>query len=141
MTRLLTLLAGWKGYLALCAVSALLAAGGSYYVTALAYRLTIAGLQRDRAQTIAKDSQMALAQFQGDAGRIHAAAERFSSLQDGLNQRFDALSKDFQNAIKAHPLPADCVPDAVRLRRLTEAVAAANASAGGGPGAAVSPTP
>jgi hypothetical protein len=141
MTRLFALLAGWKGYLAVSAVSALLAAGATYYVAAMGYRLTVAGLQRDQAQASARDSQIALAQFQDDAGRIHAAAERFSGLQARFDQQFDTLSKDFHSAIQNHPLPADCVPDAVRLRRLTDAVAAANAAAGGEPGAAVSPTP
>jgi len=141
MDKLLSLLAGWKGYAAACVLSALLAAGGTYYVASLGYRLAIAGMQRDQAQATAKDSQAALALFQSDAGSIHDAAERFSRQQINLDQQFNSISKDFHRAIQAHPLPADCVPDADRLRRLTQAVTAANATVGGQPGPAVPTAP
>jgi hypothetical protein len=141
VSKLLSLLAGWKGYAAAGLVSALLAAVGACYVTSLGYRLTIATLQREQAAAAAKDAQAVLAQFEGDASRIHAAADRFSGIQDTLGRQLDVISKDFHSAIKIHPLPADCVPDAERLRQLTQAVAAANAAAGGQPGPAVPANP
>lgn len=141
MRELLSLLAGWKGYAAAGLVSALLATVGAYYVTSLGYRLTIATIQREQADAVAKDTRAALAQFEGDAGRIHAAADRFFGIQDNLGRQLDVISKDFHYAIETHPLPADCVPDAVRLHQLAQAVAAANAAAGDKPGPAVPANP
>lgn len=141
MSRLLSLLAGWKGYAAAGFVSALLAAGATFYVTSQGYRLAIAGMQRDQARAAAQEAQVSLAQFESDISRIHAAADRFSGIQDMLGQQFDIISRDFHNAIKVHPLPADCVPDAVRLRQLAQAVAAANAATGVGLGPALPANP
>jgi hypothetical protein len=139
--KLLSLLAGWKGYAAAGFVSALMAAGGTYYVTSLGYRLAIATMQREQADAAAKSALASLVQFESDTGRIHAAAERFSVVQDTLGQKFDVISKEFQSAFKTHPLPADCVPDTERLRQLTQAVAAANAAAGVEPGPALPANP
>jgi hypothetical protein len=141
MSRRLSLLAGWKGYAAAGFVSALLAAGATFYVTSLGYRLAVAGMQRDQAKAAAQEAQVSLVQFENDTGRIHAAADRFSGIQNMLGQQFGVISRDFHNAIKTHPLPADCVPDVERLRRLTQAVAAANAVVGGQPGPAVPANP
>lgn len=137
MSRLLVLLAGWKGYAATGLLSALLAAGAASYVTALGYRLTIAQMQTDRADTDARRSEAALAAFTAQAERIQNAALALEHVQDGLGRRFDVISKDFQDAIKSHPLPAGCVPDVGRMRALSQALAAANAAAGAKPGGAV----
>ena len=137
MSRLLALLAGWKGYAAAGLVSALLASGATGYATALSYRLTIVQMQRDQADANARDSQAALAGFVVQAGRIQSAAQALLGLQDGLGRQFDVISKDLQNAIKSHPLPSGCMPDDGRMRALRQAVAAANTAAGTKPGRAV----
>jgi hypothetical protein len=141
MSSLLSLLIGWKGYAAAGLLSALLAAGGTYYVTSLGYRLTIAGLQRDQATAAAQQASATLTQFTSDAARIHDAAAGFAAQDSTLGQKFDTLSKDLHNAIQNHPLPADCAPDAGRLHQLDAAVAAANAAAGYGAGASLPPNP
>ena len=137
MSRLLMLLGGWKGYAVASLLSALLAAGGASYVTALGYRLTISQIRRDHAASDARATKAMLADFVTDAARIHAAAQAMASLENGLGRRFDYLSKDFHDAIQSHPLPSDCVPDAGRLRTLRQAVAAANAATGAKSGSAV----
>ena len=131
------LLGGWKGYAAASLLSALLAAGGASYVTALGYRLTISQIQRDHAASDARATQAMLADFVSDAARIHAAVQAMASLENGLGRRFDHLSKDFHDSIQSHPLPSDCMPDAGRLRTLRQAVAAANAATGAKSGSAV----
>lgn len=137
MSRLLALLAGWKGYAVLGLLSALLAAGAASYTTALAYRLTIARMQADRADADARRSDAALASFAAQIGRMQSAAQALEKVQGGLGRRFDDISKDFRDAIKSHPLPSGCMPDAGRMRALSQAVAAANAATGAKLGAAM----
>jgi hypothetical protein len=137
MSRLLTLLGGWKGYAATGVLSTLLAAGAASYVTALSYRLTIAQMQTDRADADARRSEAALVGFTAQIGRMQSAALALEKVRGGLGRRFDVISKDLQDAIKSHPLPSGCVPDAGRMRALSQAVAAANAAAGAKPGGAV----
>jgi hypothetical protein len=130
MSRLLALLAGWKGYAALGLLSASLAASAASYVTALGYRLTIAQMQADRAGADARRSEAALASFTAQIGRMQSAAQALEKVQGGLGRRFDDISKDLQDAIKSHPLPSGCMPDAGRMRALNQAVAATNAATG-----------
>lgn len=137
MSRLLALLAGWKGYAVLGLLLALLAAGAASYMTALAYRLTIARMQADRADADARRSDAALASFAAQIGRMQSAAQALEKVQGGLGRRFDDISKDFRDAIKSHPLPSGCMPDAGRMRALSHAVAAANAATGAKLGAAM----
>jgi hypothetical protein len=137
VSRLLALLGGWKGYAAVGVLSALLAAGAAGYVTALGYRLTIAQMQADRADADARRSEVALAAFTAQAGRMQNATLALEKVQGGIGRRFDDISKDLQDAIKSRPLPVGCVPDAGRMRALGQAVAAANAAAGAKLGTAV----
>ncbi len=62
---------------------------------------------------------------------MQTASAGYQSDKDALNNKLNALAKDFANAIKAKPLPLDCIPDSVRLHNLSAAVAAANAAAAG----------
>ena len=137
MSRLLALLAGWKGYAVLGLLSALLAAGAASYVTAQGYRLTIAQIQRDQASVEQRKSEAALADFAAQVGRIQNAAQALAGLEDGLGNSFEVISKDFRDAIKNHPLPSGCMPGAGRMRALSQAVAAANSAAGAKSGTAM----
>lgn len=130
MGKLLALLGGWQGYAAAAALSALLAAGATFYITSLGYRLTIAQMQRDHANDGIAAANTALSQFVADANSIHESAGMFSKVQLGLDLTFGKISRDFNNAIKAHPLPRDCAPDAIRLHALSDAIAAANTAVG-----------
>lgn len=130
MVELLALLGGWRGYVASAAVAALLAGGAACYLTSLGYRLTLAQIERDHANAAVTAANQALTQFETDAAAIHGAAESFGIAQDDLNGKLATISKEFHAAIKATPLPADCKPDAVRLRKLSAAIAATNTAAG-----------
>jgi hypothetical protein len=70
-----------------------------------------------------------LNQLQGFISKMDAAGGDYSAALAQINADFDALKKEFANAT-LKPLPADCKPDAGRLRVLTDAVAAANKGAG-----------
>jgi len=137
MSRLLALLAGWKGYAALGLLSGLLAAGAASYAMALTYRLTISQMQREEAERDARSSEAALAQFVAQARRVQTATENLADVQGGLERRFTDISRNFQDAIKSHPLPSGCKPDDGRMRALVQAVAAANTAAVAEPGPAM----
>ena len=49
---------------------------------------------------------------------------------DELNKQITELKKELAHAKKNRPVPADCKPDADRLRVLKDAVTAANTAAG-----------
>lgn len=130
MLKLLGALGGWQGYAAAAGLAALLSISATYYITSLGYRLTIAHMEAANANADRERANLALAQFSADADRIHESADAFSRVQVGMDLTFGKISHDFQTAIKAKPLPVDCVPDADRLRILQAAVAKANAAAG-----------
>lgn len=132
---------GWQGTALSAVIAALLSAGAVYYFTALGYRLTIAQMQRDQARAAVLAANASLQQFAADADSIHTSAAIFTKAQLGLDVTFGKISKDFHAATKAAPLPVDCKPDAVRLRALSSAIAAANSAAGFDPGAAMSAHP
>jgi hypothetical protein len=137
VSRLLTWLAGWKGYAAVGLVSASLAAGATGYVTALSYRLTIAQMQYRQVEADLREGEAALANFAAQIGRIQNATQALAGVQDGLGRRFDVISRNLQDAIKSHPLPSGCMPDVERMRILNAAVAAANAATGTKSGSAM----
>jgi hypothetical protein len=113
-------------YAAAFAAGAVVAGGVTYEVTAAFKDNTIKDMQivsKDRDLT---DARGLLKQFADDSNRIHGAAESFGKTKTDLDNQFAKISKDFANAIKAHPLPVGCAPDAVRLLNLAAAVAAAN---------------
>lgn len=119
------LILNWK-WIASGMVSAIAAA----FITATIYRTTIAHMQRDQAQAALVAANTALAQFTADADAIHGAAVSFGGIQSNLDAKLRTVSKDFNAAIKAHPLPDDCKPDTFRLRSLSDAIAATNTAAG-----------
>jgi hypothetical protein len=122
---------GWKACLASAALSAVLAGGVAWYATSLPYKAEIANMKAAQAQSIAANAQAALKQYAGDAATINAAANGLIAIEQGLNSKFGSLTLDLASHEKAVPLPADCKPDAFRLRVLSDAVAAANAAAAG----------
>lgn len=128
---ILSLLGGWKGYVASAALTALVLIPTTIYATSLPYRLIIANMKSATAEAVATDATAALKQFTDDAGKIHAAAQAYAGFQPAFNAQFAAISKDFHNAINAKPLPPGCFPDASRMRDLDAAVEAANSAAAG----------
>lgn len=119
------LLVNWKWL-----TSAALAGIAASFITAMSYRITIANMERDKVSSDLAAANTALQQFTADTNTIHDAAAAFDSVQFSLNKALVTISRDFNSAIKAHPLPVDCKPDAVRLRSLSAAIAATNTAAG-----------
>lgn len=147
MVKLFTsLLGGAWLYLAAGVVGAALSAGVTYYVVSEPYKLTISSMETasakaDAASEKANNANLSasLAQFVSDTAAINDAATALVAVQDRVSTQFTSISKDFADVVKAHPLPADCKPDANRMLTLTAAVRDANAAAisgatGPGPG-------
>lgn len=110
--------------IAILAVAALAAAGG-WIASAWRHDAEIAELQRAHAEFRATLSESALADVQADAATIRQAAAEFATIQSILAPKMTALTKELRNAPK---LPADCRPDAVRVRNLDAAIDTANKS-------------
>ncbi|MCZ4064125.1 hypothetical protein NB636_01165 [Oxalobacter aliiformigenes] len=62
--------------------------------------------------------------------KVNEAATEHVRNTDELNKQIAELKKELAHAKKNHPVPADCRPDADRLRVLKDAVTAANTAAG-----------
>lgn len=86
-------------------------------------RVKTASAQADLAA-----ARRALEDLQTASTTIRTKADEFNGIQINLGAKLDAIRKDMKNA---KPLPADCRPDAVRVRSLSNAVDAANAAAAG----------
>lgn len=112
------------GVIAILAMVALAAAGG-WIASAWRHDAEMAELQRAHAEFRATLSESALADVQADAATIRQAAAEFATIQSILAPKMTALTKELRNAPK---LPADCRPDAVRVRNLDAAIDAANQS-------------
>lgn len=68
--------------------------------------------------------------FRDATKMINEAATEHVRNTDELNKQIAELKKELAHAKKNHPVPADCRPDADRLRVLKNAVTAANTTAG-----------
>ena len=112
------------GVIAILAMVALAAAGG-WIASAWRHDAEMAELQRAHAEFRATLSESALADVQADTAAIRQAAAEFATIQSTLAPKMTALTKELRNAPK---LPADCRPDAVRVRNLDAAIDAANQS-------------
>jgi len=132
---------GWQGTLVAALIGALIAGGGTYYVTSLGYRVTIAQMQRDQANANVTAANAALKQFTAQVAVINGAAASFGTVRDDLDAKINSISTGFKTIVQAAPLPPDCKPDAVRLHSLSAAIAAANSAAGAQSGTAMPPHP
>lgn len=131
-----TALAAVNPYLIWIKVGALMialasAAGASWYVTHNidAAKLEAVELADSKAQTA--NISASLTQLQGFIATMHSADADYNSKLDAINAQFANLKQELSNATHT-PLPADCKPDAGRLRVLSDAVSAANASPAAG---------
>lgn len=62
--------------------------------------------------------------------KVNEAATEHASKTYKLEEKIRELQKELADAKRNRPLPADCRPDADRLRVLKDAVTAANTAAG-----------
>jgi len=84
-------------------------------------RMKTASAQADLASANA-----ALGNLRQAGETIRAKADEFAGIQTTLGAKLDAIRKDLKNAPK---LPADCRPDAGRVRLMSDAVDAAKQAA------------
>ena len=68
--------------------------------------------------------------FRGATQKVNDSAKEYSRNSVQLEKQIANLKKELSDAKKKHPLPADCRPDADRMRILKAAVTAANTAAG-----------
>jgi len=83
----------------------------------------IAQAKAARSNEIATQSQEALADLINASKTIKAAADGAHVDVSALNTKLDTIRKEFNDA-NAAPLPVDCRPDAIRVRKLTSAASA-----------------
>lgn len=86
----------------------------------------LAELTAARAQADVATANQALGELRAAGADIRARADEYRAIQSTLGTRLDAIQKELKNA---KPLPADCRPDAGRVRMLSDAVDAAKQAA------------
>lgn len=119
----------WTSLIGGAVLLAIGAAGGGYAVSVV-YGARIAQMERDKA---AEDKARAIAdlkQYRDIADQVQAAARDMLKGSEALNGQIDVVVKDLKNVQAKKPLPANCKPDAGRVRNLDSAIAAANSAAG-----------
>ena len=68
--------------------------------------------------------------FRDATKKVNDSANEYLRNTEQLEKRIAELKKELAHAKKNRPVPADCRPDADRLRVLKDAVTAANTAAG-----------
>lgn len=119
-------LLGWKGYAAVAVAAALFAGWAVWQWQANAYERQIAQISEKQARADLEGARMALTDLQTATTTINLKATELRGIQVTLGGQLDAIRKDLKNA---KPLPADCLPDDHRMRKLSDAVAAAKQAA------------
>lgn len=113
-----------------CAVGVLVALAGAAGWTAQGWRkdAEIAGLKATQSKQEAKDATGALTDYQTTAKAIAEAASGAQGSNASTAAALRAIRQEMKNA---KPLPADCRPDADRLRKRNAAIEAYNRAAAG----------
>lgn len=109
----------------------LLLVGGSVGWVVNGWRMgaALAEAREARAADSAESARAALADLAEGASKVRAMADSYNTGRAEISGKLEQLSKDFKSYAKDKPLPADCRPDAGRVRSLAEAVAAAKQAA------------
>lgn len=113
----------WK-YLILAVV----VAGGSVWETRAHYMGEINGLKLEQSQALLASQIASNKQFRDNTQRINDASSVYATNTNQLSLQLDEIGKDLKHAEHLAPLPVDCRPDAGRVRVLSQAVDAVNAS-------------
>lgn len=106
--------------------AAALGFGAGWAVNGWRLGAELAGEKAAHAQVQMAQADAVLTTLRADATAIHRAATEYASIQSTLAPKIATLTKELRNA---KPLPADCRPDAVRVRNLDAAIDAANQAA------------
>lgn len=109
--------------------AALLAAGifaAGWAVNGWRKDAEIAELTAARAQADLTSANQAIGDLRTASTTIREKADEFAGIHTTLGAKLDAIRKELKNAPK---LPADCRPDAGRVRLMSDAVDAAKQAA------------
>ena len=106
-------------------MAATLSATTAWQVQAWRFDTRIAVLEKGVSDSVATQARAALDDLAAAAANINKAAAAAQADNKALAVQLANFRKDLKNA---KPLPADCKPDADRLRSLTRAVEATNAA-------------
>lgn len=101
-------------------------AAGANYVRGNVDQVKYDALALKVSQSHTASVAASLSQLQGFISTMDAAGGDYTMALASIKTQFATIQKELTNAT-LKPLPADCRPDAGRLRVLTDAVAAANA--------------
>jgi hypothetical protein len=100
--------------------------GAGWQVNGWRLHADVADLKTQAAETRAKGAEQGLQDLTNAAALIKGQADSFQGLKLDLTGQFAQLRKDLKNA---PPLPVDCKPDDFRVRKLHDAIDAANQAA------------
>lgn len=114
----------WRAVGAALIAAALFAAG--WTVNGWRKNAELADLTAARAQADLDTANQAIGDLRTAGAAIREKADEFAGIQTTLGSKLDAIRKDLKNAPK---LPADCRPDAGRVRLMSDAVDAAKQAA------------
>lgn len=96
-------------------------AAAANYVRGNADQVKYSALELSKAKADTKSVQDSLAQLQGFITTMDAVGVDYTAALATIKAQFATIQKELRNAT-LKPLPADCRPDAGRLRVLTDAV-------------------
>jgi hypothetical protein len=105
--------------------------GAGWHVNGWRLNGGIERLKAERANDRATQAEAALADMAAATKMIRDKAAQLAAAETALGGKLDTLTKEFKHEREINPLPADCKPDAMRLRQLRAAVDAANQAAAG----------
>lgn len=121
---------GWEGYAGLFAAGLMLGSGiaglAAWHWQAASYERKLSALGEQQARGELQVARVALEQLHSASSVIHQKAVEYAGIQSTLGLQLEAIRKDLKNA---NPLPADCRPDDFRVRKLADAVGAAQQAA------------
>lgn len=96
--------------------------------TANGWRLNgkIATIKAEYAQAETVAHQQALQDLVTATAEIKRAADEYTTVETRTSRKIDVLRKEVGEYAKQNPLPAECRPDAIRVRKLSDSIDAAN---------------
>lgn len=130
ITGIKTLLMGNMWMVYLVAAAGIFVAGFGTGWTVNGWRLghEVDQLKIDQADTRAKAAENAVADLIITTQNINKAADEYIKLKDATTGQLNQLRKELKDYAAKTPLPTDCHPDDVRMRKLSDAVTNANAA-------------
>lgn len=123
-----SLLGGVYGYAAIALCAGAAASYGTYYIVHNKDQNKILAIELAASKQQSADVSLSLAKLQGFISTANIAATDYGNTVRAIDTQVGFIVKGLNDAIKAKPLPADCKPDASRLRSLQAAVDAAGHS-------------